>query len=267
MRTVLPFKYRPFVIGMVHVGPLPGSPIFEGDLEVAIDEAVRNALALEEGGVDGVLVENFYDVPYPSERADPATVASLSLIVREVKKAVSIPVGVNVLRNCCLEALAIAYINRASYIRVNALAEVVVSDQGILAPKAYDLTRYKRYLGAAGVALLADVHVKHAAPLAPRPIDVVAREAVERGLADAVIISGEVTGSEASIEEVAKVKKAVPDTPVIVGSGVMAENAVKYLSIADGAIVGTYFKVGRHVDKDRVRRLLDAIKSLRRAVS
>jgi len=264
MSVGLPFRFRPFIIGMVHVGPLPGSPVFKDDINAVIDEAVRNAVALEEGGVDGVLVENFYDTPYPSEHADPATTASLAIIVREVKKAVNMPVGVNVLRNCCLEALAIAYVCGASYIRVNALSEVVVSDQGILTPRAYDLMRYRRYLGAEHVAVLADVHVKHAAPLVARPIELVALEAVERGLADAVVVSGEATGFKANIEDVIKVKKAVPKAPVIVGSGVTAENAVKYLSVADGAIVGTYFKEGKQVNKERVRKLINSIKHLRR---
>ena len=99
MATGLPFRFKPFIVGMVHVGPLPGSPAFRDDANVIIDEAIENAVALEEGGVDGILVENFYDAPYPNECADPATIASLALIVREVKKVVSIPVGVNVLRN------------------------------------------------------------------------------------------------------------------------------------------------------------------------
>jgi len=267
MATGLPFRFKPFIVGMVHVGPLPGSPAFRDDTNVIIDEAIENAVALEEGGVDGILVENFYDAPYPNECADPATIASLALIVREVKKVVSIPVGVNVLRNCCLEAMAIAHVCGASYIRVNAFSEVMVSDQGILKPRAYDLMRYRRYLRAEHVAVLADVHVKHASPLVARPIELVALEAVERGLADAVIVSGEATGFEANIEDLIKVKNTISRVPVIVGSGVTAENAARYLSTADGAIVGTYFKKGRRVSREKVRKLINSIMHLRKEIS
>ncbi len=261
--NALPFSRRPFIIGMVHVGPLPSSPAGErARLEDIVEAALRDARALEEGGVDGVLVENFYDVPYPKVEADPATVAAMAVIVRRVVESVSIPVGVNILRNCGVQALAVAHVCGGRFIRVNALSETVVSDQGILEPIAYELMRYRRFLGSS-VAVLADVHVKHAAPLAERPAPLVAREAVERGGADAVIVSGVATGSPPSPEDVRLVKNAV-DAPVIVGSGVNAGNVASLLSVADGAIVGTYFKVGRRVSVDRVRKLVSLVRSLKR---
>ncbi len=262
------FSERPFIIGMVHIGPLPGNPRFnELGLRIndIIEQAVRDAKTLEEGGVDGLIVENFNDPPYPKERADPATVASMALVVREVRRSVSIPVGVNVLRNCGIDSLAIAYVTGASFIRVNALAEAVVGPEGVLNPIAYDLCRYRSVLGAQGVAILADVHVKHAAPLVSRDIELVALETIERGLADAVVVSGSYTGLEASIDDVIKVRKVVPrEYPVIVGSGVNYDNVVKFLSVADGAIVGTYFKIGGKVSLERVRKLMSRVKELRK---
>jgi len=260
---LLEFSVSPFVIGMVHVGPLPSSPLSPGnDIDDIIENAVRDARALEEGGVDGVMVENFYDAPYPKDAADPATVASMALITKEVVKSVSVPVGVNILRNCGLQALAVAYVCGASFIRVNALSETVVSDQGILEPIAYELMRYRRYLGAK-VAVFADIHVKHAAPLAWRPPELVAREAVERGGADAVIVSGVRTGAPPDVKEVVSVKNVVK-VPVIIGSGVNPKNAKELLSVADGAIIGTYFKEGNRVSVERVKKLVWIIRNLRR---
>jgi len=260
---VFELSVKPFVIGMVHVGPLPSTPLGPGaSLNDIIENAVRDARALEEGGVDGIMVENFYDAPYPKDVADPATVASMALITREVVKSVSVPVGVNILRNCGLQALAVAHVCGASFIRVNALSETVVSDQGILEPIAYELMRYRRYLGAR-VAVFADVHVKHAAPLAWRPPELVAKETVERGGADAVIVSGARTGAPPDVKEVEAVKKAVK-VPVIIGSGTTPENARELLSVADGAIVGTYFKEeGGRVSVRRVEKLMSVVKSLR----
>ncbi|MCD6324212.1 MAG: BtpA/SgcQ family protein [Desulfurococcales archaeon] len=256
-------KGRPFVIGMVHVGPLPGSPTYAGEvMDQVVEEAVRNAETLVKGGVDAVLVENFYDVPYPKSSPDPAEVASMAIVVNAVRKAVDVPVGVNLLRNCSKESVAVAAVAGASFIRVNALSETVVADQGLIEPSAYELHRYIRYLGFRP-CILADVHVKHAAPLAPRPLPDVSKEAVGRGLADAVVISGEMTGVRPSREDLLLVKQAV-DVPVVVGSGLTPEFVDELLTVADGAIVGTYFKSGRRVIKSRVAELMEAVKKVRR---
>ena len=268
MPVKLPFEYEPFIIGVVHVGPLPGSSSFRGRLKALIDEALRNARALEDGGVDGIIVENFYDKPFPKNRADPATVASIALIVREVSRAVGVPVGVNILRNCWMDSVAVAYVAGGRYVRVNALVEAVSTPEGVIEPAAYGLRRYMRFLGAEGIAVLADVHVKHGRPIAARPLGDVAVEAVERGLADAVVVSGELTGAEARIDDVREVRDRLGGAvPVVVGSGVNPGNAPRFLSIANGAIVGTYFKVGREVSVDRVRRLVSSVKHLRRRTS
>ena len=251
----------PFIIGVVHVGPLPGSPTYGGDLDKVIAEAVENATALVDGGVDAIIVENFYDAPFPNDKADPATVSSMTAVVMEVRRAVNVPIGINILRNCGLDAAAVAAATNASFIRVNALAEVVVTDQGILEPIAHELMRYFKILGYQP-AILADVHVKHGAPLVTRPIDVVAVETVERGKADAVIVTGKATGAEPNLEDVIQVKNAV-NAPVIVGSGVNLTNISKLLKYADGAIVGTYFKEGRRVVTRKVRELVEAVHELR----
>ena len=254
---------RPFIIGMIHVGPLPGSPRYEGErLNDIITEAVRNAKRLVEGGIDGILIEDFYDFPYPKEEADPAVVASMALIAKSVEEVANVPIGINMLRNCALASAAVASVVGGSFIRVNALSETIVSDQGIIEPTAYRLSKYFKYINYRP-AVLADVHVKHASPLGRRSIGEVALDTVERGCADAVVISGERTGKPPEINDIIKVKKTLKEAPIIVGSGLTPENAKKLLKLAHGAIVGTYFKEGRMISFNKVRKLMGVVKELK----
>ncbi|OYT48068.1 MAG: hypothetical protein B6U85_03590 [Desulfurococcales archaeon ex4484_42] len=259
----LPFQVKPFIIGMVHVGPLPGTPLYKGNFDEVVKNAIRDARTLEEGGVDGIIIENFNDKIYRIGRADPAVTSSMTLIVNEVRKEVSIPIGINVLRDCVLDSLAIAYVTKSSFIRVNALVETIDAPEGILKPSAYKLNMYRSVLRAWNIAILADIHVKHGKPLTGRDIDVVAREAIERGLADAVIITGRITGEAIDLNDLIRVKKVV-NTPIIIGSGLNPDNAKELLRYADGAIVGTYFKANGRVSIEKVRRFMNVIKELRR---
>lgn len=256
-----PFDRVPYLLAVSHIGPLPGNPRYGGSIEPVIEKAVKDARAAEEGGADGVIIENYLDHPYPKDRAGPLKVAAMAVIVREVVKAVSIPVGVSILRNCGPEAAAVAHASGASFIRVNALAQAVVSDQGVLEPAAYRLAvaealmRWSPYV-------MADVNVKHAAPLTPRPLREVIEETVVRGGADAVIVTGPATGRPPSPEEVAEAGKHLPPgADLVVGSGVTPDNVGEYLGNAHGFIVGTYLK-GRDggIDPARVRALTGAMK-------
>ena len=259
----LPFRSRPFIIGMVHLKPLLGSPGSAGGLDEVISNALRDLRALQEGGIDGVLVENLGDVPYfkdPSSR--PEVIASFSRVICELKKELKVPMGVNLLRNGCAGALSIAEAFSLSYIRVNVLSEAYVTDQGIIEGCGAELLRLRAQLGSK-VAILADVHVKHSYPMLQRKISEAARDVVERGLADAVIVTGSRTGSPPSQKEIRAVKEAVK-VPVIVGSGLTEDNASDLLKYADGAIVGTYLKrdgsIENEVDVKRVRKLMKMVR-------
>lgn len=213
---------------------------FAASLPTRSKGAIADALALKKGGVDGILVENFWDMPYKKVPDDPETIAAMAVAVREVVKSTGLPVGVNMLRNGGVQALCVAHTTGARFIRVNVPTEVFVTDQGIIEGIAAELLRKRKYLGS-DVKILADVHVKHAKPLYERPITSSAKDLVERGLADAVIVSGARTGEPPILEDLKAVKEAI-EVPVFVGSGLNMENVESYLSIADGAIVGTYFK-------------------------
>ena len=251
------------LIGMVHVAPLPGSPRWDGSMERLVSLALDDARALVEHGMDALLVENHGDVPFTPGRVEPATVASLTVVAREIRRTFPhAPLGINVLKNDARAALAIACAVGARFIRVNVHAGAVLADQGVVHSDAYNTLRDRRLLGA-DIAIFADVGGKHAVPLAPIDLEQHARDLTERGLADGLVVSGRATGVAAPIEDLKRVRSAVPDVPLLVGSGVTAETAAELLSIADALIVGTALKrdgdVTAPVDADRVRRLVAAV--------
>ncbi|MBI4610171.1 MAG: BtpA/SgcQ family protein [Candidatus Rokubacteria bacterium] len=249
------------LIGMVHLLPLPGSPRWSGSMEEVVAHALDDARALAAGGIDGLLVENYGDVPFHRGRVDAATVAAMARVVTELGRVVPLPVGVNVLKNDPQSALAVAAATGARFIRVNVHTGAVVADQGIIQPNAAATLRYRRLLGA-DVRIFADVQAKHGVPLAPTELEQEAKDSVGRGLADALVVSGKATGEATPLEDVKRVRSAVRDTPILVGSGVTPESVAELLSVADGAIVGTSLKrdgrLGNPVDPERVKRLVDA---------
>jgi membrane complex biogenesis BtpA family protein len=256
------------LIGMIHLLPLPGSPRYKGHgISEAVNAALRDAKALQKGGIDGLLIENYGDLPFKPTPTDPETVASMTAIGQEVSKQVDLPIGVNVLRNGALAALAIADVIRARFIRVNVFAESLLTDQGIINACAHDLIRFRKQLGASGVAVFADVRSKHAAPLTSRPVEESARDAAYRGMADALIATGLRTGAEPDMDQLHRIRVSVPDRRILIGSGLTKRNAAKLLREADGAIVGTYLKekgmIEKPVDETRVKELVRALARLR----
>jgi membrane complex biogenesis BtpA family protein len=257
------FWARKPLIGMVHLLPLPGSPRDEGvDMEAILARAREEARTLAEGGADAVLVENFFDAPFVKDAVPPHTVAAMTRAVQAVREAIALPVGVNVLRNDVRAALAIAHVCGAQFVRVNVYVGAAVTDQGLIEGAARVAILTRRELRA-NVAIWADVFVKHASQLGSSSMEEAARDAVQRGLADALIVSGAATGSATDSADVQRVKAAVPATPVLIGSGFTPESAPALLAHADGAIVGTGLKRGgllaEPVDLQRVRTLRQAM--------
>jgi len=249
------------VIGMVHLRALPGSPRWAGSMEAVVQAALEDARALADGGVDALLVENYGDVPFTTGRVDSATVAGMAVVIGEIKRAVTLPVGVNVLKSDALSALAVAAAVGGRFVRVNVHVGAVVADQGILQSRAHDSLRYRRLLGL-DISILADVQAKHGMPLAPIPLEQEARDCVSRGLADGLVVSGAATGEPTPMNDLKRVRGAVPHVPLLVGSGATPETAAALLSVADGLIVGTAVKrdgiLANPVDPGRVRRLVEA---------
>jgi membrane complex biogenesis BtpA family protein len=231
----------PRLIGMVHLGALPGSPGFTGDLDDVIQAAMTDAEAIAAAGFDGVMVENFGDAPFFADDAPKVTIASLTSAVNAVYEASRLPIGVNVLRNDGLGALAVAAATPAQFIRVNVLSGTMYTDQGPIVGNAAEIARMRSAV-CPDVDIMADVFVKHATPPAGLSLVDATNDLVERAGADAVVVSGVGTGSPADLADLATVAGA-SHLPVFLGSGVTTDNVREMLAIADGAIVGTSIKV------------------------
>lgn len=253
------------IIGMLHLRALPGSPNYDS-LEEVIDSATQDLKVLQEGGVDAFMVENLGDMPYFRGKVPSLTVASMARVISELSKDTALPFGVNVLRNDSISALSLAYCFGGSFIRANVLTEAYVTDQGIIQGNADQLLRFRRSIGADRIAIFADVHSKHAYPLSGRSLADSVADTVERGLADAIVITGERTGIAPTLSDI---KAAKAYSRVIIGSGLTASNAHKLLVNADAAIVGTYFKAGdlrNPLDLSRVKRLMEEVKKVRKSL-
>lgn len=253
------------IIGVVHLLPLPTSARWGGNLTAVIERAEQEATALAAGGVDGIMVENFFDAPFAKDQVDPAVVSAMTLIVDRIKNLVVLPVGINVLRNDARSAMAIAYNLNAHFIRVNVLTGIMATDQGLIEGQAHDILRYRRELGA-NIAILADVLVKHARPLGTPNLATAVKDTIERGLADAVILSGWATGCPPSVEDLELACEVAQGTPVFIGSGATWDNIGQLLKFADGVIVASSLK--RHgkmtepIDPIRVSQFVEATREV-----
>ena len=256
-------SHHKLLFGVVHLHPLPGSPRWQGNLETVIKLAINDARAYERGGAHALFIENFGDVPFTKGSVGPETVAAMTAAGRAVRDAVKLPIGFNVLRNDARAALALCAACNGSFIRVNVHTGAMLTDQGLIEGNAYETLRYREQV-CRGARILADVHVKHAVPLSDCSIEDSARDTVERGLADALIVSGAGTGLAAAVADVERVRHACPTAKILLGSGVTATNIRDFLPLADGIIVGTSLKVGgkvkNPVEPKRVAALVGALR-------
>lgn len=250
------------VIGVLHLLPLPTSPRWQGDLQAVIDRAEQEATALASGGVHGIIVENFFDAPFTKGQVDPAVVSAMGLVVQRLQTLITVPIGLNVLRNDARSALAIATCTGAAFIRVNVLTGVMATDQGLIEGCAHDLLRYRKELGSS-VKILADVLVKHARPLGSPNLTTAVQETIHRGMADGIILSGWATGSPPSLEDLELAKAAAGDRPVFIGSGADWENIGTLMKAADGVIVASSLKrqgdINQPIDPIRVGQFVEAM--------
>ncbi len=252
-------KVKP-IIGMVHLLPLPGSPLYNGSVDEIFERALSDAQLLAEGGCHALMMENFGDSPFAKGRVEAQVVSLMTRIAVEIKSRVKVPLGINVLRNDGISALAVALACGAEFIRVNILSGARVTDQGLIEGIGYELLRERSRLKAEHIAILTDIDVKHSAPLAARPIVDEVKDTLSRGGADALIVSGSGTGAAVNLDKLKAVKSAAKEGLVLLGSGVSAENLLELARHADGFIVGTSLKKGGKstgpVEVAKVRELL-----------
>jgi membrane complex biogenesis BtpA family protein len=257
------------VVGVVHLQALPGAPRYGGgpmrDIYAA---AVADARALANGGIDGIVIENASDMPFPRpENIGPETVAALTAACLEVRAAVDIPIGIACVANGVIPALAVAKAAGAVWVRANQWVNAYIANEGFLNGPAPEAMRYRSAIGAADVRIFADVHVKFGAHAitADRGIAEQATDA-EWFDADVLIATGTRTGSPTEPREVEEVRRGTT-LPVIVGSGVDPDQVPSLFAVADGAIVGQWLKEGglwwNPVDPARVERLVAAVSRVR----
>lgn len=260
------FGVKKPVIGMLHLPPLPGSPIYNGQgLNEIIERALSDAEELQAGGVDALEVENFSDPTYYPEEVGPELVAAIAVISDHVIRKASIPVGICILADP-KASLSVAHSVGAKFIRATFFTEASVDVSGLVCPKPHELLRFRKFLDPS-IKIFTDVHIKHSAPLVNRPLGDSALDA-KYFLSDAVIISGTHTGKETKLDDIKEAKTAVEDFPVLVGSGFKKESADMIFQFADGAIVGTSLKVdgvsSNPVDRKRVSELMAIVKEIRK---
>ncbi|MFH1915912.1 MAG: BtpA/SgcQ family protein [Nanoarchaeota archaeon] len=246
------------IIGMIHLKTLPGYPQHK-TMDYVISRAIDDALRLEKGGVDGILVENTDDDPH-QRLVLPEIVSAFSIVAQAIKENVSVPIGICVLWNDYRAALGIAKVIGADFVRIPIFIEAAVTASGIIEGNPYDAISYRQKLAAGHIRIMADVQVKHAGHIARRPIAESSREAIHFG-ADEIIVTGRYTGNAPVIDDLKDVRKANPDAIIAIGSGITPENIGDLKKYADIGIVGTYFKENDCIDTLKVKRLMELAKA------
>ncbi len=250
------------LIGMVHLGPLPGSAR-SVPLDETIDRAVSDAVDLVDAGFDALMIENFGDAPFFADDVPKITIAAMTRAIAAIAVEIEVPFGVNVLRNDGLGALAVAAATGAHFIRINVLSGSMSTDQGPVVGRAAELARLKAAL-APEVAILADVMVKHATPPPGLTLEQAAADLWERAGADGIIVSGTGTGQALDRRDLDTVHATVPDAPLYAGSGVTEDTVADILTVCAGVIVGTATKIDgvttNRVDPLRAREIVGAAK-------
>jgi membrane complex biogenesis BtpA family protein len=255
------------VIGVIHIAALPGAPASALPVSEIIAQAIREAAIYRDCGVDGVIIENMHDTPYLRGSVGPEIVAAMAVVGAAVKTESRLPTGVQILAGANIEAMAVAHAADLDFIRAEGFAFAHVADEGVIQSSAAALLRYRKMIGADRVQVWADVKKKHSSHAITADVSLGATaEAVEFMRCDAVIVTGSVTGEAPKLADVEEAK-AHCRAPVLLGSGIDADNIADFYHAADGFIIGTYFKAGGHwadpVEAERVKRLMAQIEKVR----
>jgi uncharacterized protein len=254
------------VIGVIHVGALPGTPRSSQSVSEIVSSARSEARVYRESGVDGLIIENMHDVPYLRGEVGPEIVAAMTAVAIEVKSECSLPVGVQILAGANVEAMAVAHAAGLDFIRAEAYAYAHVADEGLIESSAARLLRYRKMIGATSVQVWTDVKKKHAAHAITADVSLgETAETVEFMGADCVIVSGSATGKAPTIADVREAKSNCR-LPVFLGSGITERNIAEFYDHADGFIIGSAFKVegiwSNTIDASRVTALMKVVRQM-----
>ncbi len=254
------------VIAMAHIGALPGSPLYDtkGGVAKLVEDVAMDIEKLQTGGVDAIMFGNENDRPYVF-KAPPAGIAAMTAVVQALKPMLKVPFGTNYLWDPTA-SVAIGAVTGASFVR-EIFTGLFASDMGLWQPDCAAASRLRTQLGRPDMKLLFNINAEFAYSLDQRPIELRAKSAVFSSLADAILVSGPLTGQPADASDLRKVCETVRDVPVFANTGVNIDNVGDVLSIASGVVIGTHFKVDGNtwnpVDAGRVERFMDAVNRLR----
>lgn len=257
---------RKMVIAMAHIGALPGAPLYDADGGVAklIEGVARDIERLQAGGVDAIMFGNENDRPYLFT-APPEAIAAMTAVVTAVKPRLGVPFGVDYLWDP-VASVAIGAATGAGFAR-EIFTGLFASDMGLWRPDCAAASRLRQRLGRTDMKLLFNINAEFAHSLDARPIALRAKSAVFSSLADAILVSGPITGEPAEQSDLCAVSASVKDVPVFANTGVTIDNVAEVLALADGVIIGTHFKVDGNtwnpVDGTRVQRFMDRVATLR----
>lgn len=258
---------RKIIVGMIHTSALPATPKYKYNNQNIIDKAINEAAIYKKSGIDALIIENMHDIPYVNKHIGHEISSLLSIIAYEIKKKYQLPTGIQILAGANKAALAVAHAANLDFIRAEGFVFSHIADEGMMNSDAGDLLRYRKQIGAEHVKIFTDIKKKHSSHAITNDISIVeTAKAAEFFLSDGLIITGNATGKEANITDIKDVIKSTK-LPVFIGSGINDQNFEKFFNLADGFIIGSYFKKDGYwendLDEDRVKKIMKLVNKLK----
>jgi membrane complex biogenesis BtpA family protein len=257
------------IIGMIHLDALPGTPLYKGSFADIIKNAMDECELYLSCGVDSIMLENMHDVPYLLKQVGAEIVSSMSVIARKIREKTELPIGIQVLASANKEALAIAKAANLNFIRAEGFVFSHIADEGFTDACAGEILRYRKQIDGEMIAVFTDIKKKHSSHALTNDVNLLeTAKAAQFFLSDGIVVTGDSTGMAADINDLKLLKNKIH--PVIIGSGITAENIHTYWNYADGFIVGSYFKENgfwsNPLNKERINRFMTKVDSLRKGI-
>ncbi len=261
------FENKKPIIGMIHISALAGTPKNYLNPAQIIEKALKEALVYQDCGLDVVMIENMHDVPYLKSKVGHEISSIMAIIGYEIKQKTNLYCGIQILAGANKEAMAAAYSAGMDFIRAEGFVFGHVADEGYIDASSGELLRYRKQIGAENIQVFTDIKKKHSSHAITTDVNVVeTAKAAEFFLSDGIILTGKSTAEEADITELQELKKYLK-IPILIGSGITAANISKFYELADGFIIGSYFKKDGQwqnpPDPERIKKLMDVVHGLR----
>lgn len=255
---------------MVHVAALPGVPKNRFSMDQIVSKALADAKLLEQGGVDSIMIENMHDRPYLNRKVGPEVVAAMTTVAAAIRREIDLPIGIQILAGANREALAVALAAGLDFIRAEGFVFGHLADEGVMNSDAGELLRYRKQIGAEHIKIYTDIKKKHSSHALSADVSIAeTAKAAEFFLSDGVIVTGNATGEKAAVSDLLEVRTAVK-IPVLIGSGISAQNIAEYWNLADAFIVGSSLKFDGKWEKDldaaRVNEFMDIVVKLKNRI-